>query len=204
MPLTLAQYRTQVSALLSDSGNIRYSTADIDAALTTALAEYTRLNPIIRTYVDYGNNTTEMILPTDIQGIGITSVEWMDIDPPLSLSFIAERIDEQWRIRFQELTPSETDMLCITYTDSHTIDNLNSAPGSTVPAHHDTHLCMGAAGYALATRANSRAETINLQPQVQAQLQAQAAIFIGRFAAAVTGAHAQAVARFAHDADGVF
>ncbi len=41
------------------------------------------------------------------------------------------------------------EVLTVTYAHNHTIDNLDSAAGTTIPIEDEEYLCIGAAGFAL-------------------------------------------------------
>ena len=170
MTLTLAQYRTRVSELLDDPTNARYTTAQIDTALRTALIDYSVIRPVKRTYQLDTTGAEVIALPADFAAMQITRIQLWNTNPNqmVDLAFFVRLVDEQWTIEIKDTCYPAGFVLTITYTARHTIDSLDSASGTTVD--DDNLLCLGAAGYAAQSRAVSRAESINMQPAVQKQL----------------------------------
>lgn len=181
MTLTLSQYRTRVLELLDDTASARYTTAQIDAALRSALVDYSVYRPIPRTYQADTTGDRVIVLPSDFVARQITRVQLWSSDPNqmMDLIFIARQDDEQWSIEIKDAIYYSGYYLTITYSDSHTIDGLDSATTTTID--DDNLICTGAAGYAAQSRAVSRAETINLQPAVTKQLTEMANNYLAQF-----------------------
>lgn len=170
MPSTLAQLEARISALLYDAANSAFSVATIDEALKQARDLYTDAAPCpMETLITLPGDGREIAL-SGISGlIDVTRVVWPydstaaeefpnqeprgfrlwwdDTSPVL---FLNDKIGDQ---------PQEDDELRIWYTIAHTIQNLDSASTTTIPAHHESHLCRGAAGFAALTRAVDLNET---------------------------------------------
>ena len=196
MTLTLAQYRTRIAELLDDVSATRYTSAQIDDALRLAINDYSNLRPIVRTYQLDTSGLRVMTLPADFSAVQITRVQKYSTDPNLMVDydFIARLVDEQWTIEVPGMIFPAGSYLVVTYSAKHTIDGFDSASGTTID--DDNLLCLGAAGYAVQTRATSRAETINMQPQVQRQLLDLANQFLGQFYARLPQARGISAAYF--------
>lgn len=170
MAYAIAAVRTAVLALLDDVSSARFTSAQIDQAARTALIDYDVYQPVTRTYDFETDGNNLMALPADFSTKAILRIEEYNADPDLAtdLKFRATFIDEQWFILIENVTYAAGTTLTIYYTDTNTIDGLDSAAGTTVL---DGDLfCLGAAGYAAQSRAVSRSETINLQASVMTQL----------------------------------
>jgi len=164
----LASFRTSVLALLSDPSNAIFNMNDVDQALRWALSEYSLRRPFIRTYQLSVDATTGVhVLPADFITRHITKVELYDEDPDsiADLTFYAYQRDEQWVVetRFEV---SAGEVLQISYSTIHTIDDLDAAAGTTVPTTDEPLLQVGAAGRAAQMRSLDRIETINMNKDV--------------------------------------
>ena len=181
MSLTLTQYRTRIAELLDDTSGARYTSNQIDDALRLALNDYSTIRPIKRTYMLDTSDDRVMTLPADFAAVHITRVQKYSSDPNLmtDYDFIARLVDEQWTVEVPGMIFPAGYYLVVTYAARHSIDGFDSASGTTID--DDNLLCLGAAGYAAQTRAVSRAETINMQPQVQRQLLDMANQYLGQF-----------------------
>jgi hypothetical protein len=181
----LAAYRIGVLALLSDATNAIFSNNDIDQALRWALAEYSLHRPLIRTYQFSVDATTSMHnLPSDFITRQITKVELYNDDPDsiVEITYYAFKRDEQWVIN-TTYQVAAGEVLQISYSDIHIIDDLDSAAGTTVTDADEPILQLGAAGHAAAMRALDRIETINMNPDVVQAYRQTAADYLSRFAA---------------------
>lgn len=186
--MNLAAYRTAIAIKLDDTGNTRFSTTQIDDALRGALIEYSRLVPIERTYILDTTGKARMSLPVDFIAAAITKAEYepnsTDYTYKSSVPFRAAFEDEGWWVEVYEtdgdLIPADQ-VISLTYAMLHQIDGLNGAAGTTVYPRHEQYLVMGAAGYALLSRATSRIEAINLNPEVAAEMRQQANAYLSEF-----------------------
>jgi hypothetical protein len=162
--LALAAYETRILALLDDAAQARYTTAQVDAALRWALNVYSMNRPLHATYSLDTNGDQTIEIPDDFVAEHIMEVDLYnaDIDLVRALGFYAYQKDESWWIMTTGETIPAGEVLTITYAGNHTIDNLDSAAGTTIPNEHEEYLAIGAAGYALNQRVTSRLESINL------------------------------------------
>jgi len=164
----LAAFRVSVLALLSDASNAIFSNNDVDQALRWALLEYSARRPFIRTYQFTVDAATGVhILPADFITRHVTKVELYDDDPDSieELTFYAYQRDEQWIVE-TNYEVSAGEVLQISYSVIHTIDDLDAAAGTTLPAADEPFIHIGAAGRAAQMRALDRIETINMNPDV--------------------------------------
>ena len=180
----LAAFRISVLALLSDASNAIFSNNDVDQSLRWALSEYSARRPLIRTYQFSVDVTTGVhTLPADFITRHITNVQLYDEDPDsiVELVFYAYQRDEQWVVETRmEIATGE--VLQISYSAIHTIDGLDAAAGTTVPAADEPLLHVGAAGHAAQMRALDRIETINMNKDVVQMYKLLAADYLFFFA----------------------
>ena len=184
MTAAIAGYRTAILALLADASKIIFTDNDVDQALRWALSEYSLHRPLIRTYdFDVLGTTAIHTMPADFVTHQITKVELWNSDPDsvTELSFYAYRPDEQWVIntRYQVGTG---EILTVYYSAVHTVDSLDSASGTTVPAADETLLQVGAAGRAASMRAMNRVENIGMNPNEVQSYRQIAADYLSHFA----------------------
>jgi hypothetical protein len=182
----LAAFRVSILALLSDASNAIFSMNDVDQALRWALGEYSQKRPLIRTYQFSVDATTGVhTLPADFITRHITKVELWNDDPDSieDLAYYAYQRDEQWFIEtMYEVSAGE--VLQVSYSAVHTVDGLDAAAGTTVPAADEHLLHVGAAGRAAQMRALDRIETINMNKdvvQMYALLAADYLFFFAQF-----------------------
>jgi hypothetical protein len=184
----LAAFRVSVLALLSDAGLAIFSNNDVDQALRWALSEYSSRRPLIRTYQFPVIATTGVhILPSDFIARHVTNVELYDEDPDsiTDLYFDAYQRDEQWVIKTRSEV-SAGEVLQISYSAIHTIDDLDAAAGTTLPAADEPFIHVGAAGRAAQMRALDRIETINMNPDVVKMYKLLATEYLSSFTAFLT------------------
>ena len=184
----LAVFRTSVLALLSDASNAIFSNNDVDQALRWALSEFSARRPFIRTYQFTVDATTGVhFLPADFIARHITNVQLYDEDPDdiVDLAYYAYQCDEQWIVETNYEVNSGK-VLQISYSAIHTIDNLDSAAGTTLAAADEPIIHVGASGRAAQMRALDRIETINMNPDVVKMYKLLAAEYLSSFAAFLT------------------
>lgn len=171
MPLTLAEYEAQVSALLMDPANAVFTTANIDACVRQVLGDYTQANPL--------SGETVIVCPADGREIALNSISGLvqvtDVWWPYDSDASAEtwpRVDPLgFRLWWDDgapvlfldtrdsLQPQQNDEIRIFYTKAHTIQNLDSASSTTPLVAHEFMLVRGAAGLACMARAGDLNET---------------------------------------------
>jgi len=186
--MNLTSYQTAIAAKLDDTSNTRFTTAQIDEALRSALLEYSRLVPVERTYILATTGEARMSLPVDFVAAAITKAEYEPDSTTYtfesSVPFRAAFEDEGWWVEVYDadgdLIPIDQ-VISLTYAMLHQVDGLDSAAGTTIYPRHEQYLVMGAAGYALLSRSTSRIEAINLNPQVAAEMRQQAGAYLMEF-----------------------
>jgi hypothetical protein len=169
----LAAYRTAVLALLDDPTPSLYTTAQIDQALRQALLVYSNARPPLLVYNVDGSDTYRIVMPADFQPTRVVRAEYHDptIDPQTKVMVYAFNQDSQWYVDTYGRRIAVGESLDIVYFGTlHTIDDLDSAAGTTVPEQDEGIVQLGAAGYAALMRAHSRTESNNLQPSVATRL----------------------------------
>ena len=184
----LAAFRTSVLALLSDASNAIFSNNDVDQALRWALSEYSSRRPFIRTYQFSVDATTGVhSLPADFIARHITNVQLYDEDPDdiVDVVYHAYQLDEQWIVE-TNYEVSAGEVLQISYSVIHTIDDLDAAAGTTLPASDEPFIHVGAAGRAAQMRALDRIETINMNPDVVKMYSLLATDYLSSFASFLT------------------
>ena len=148
MSASLADFRLRLRSLL---GGLRPSDDQLDEGLRWALYEYSLRRPVERTYITAGSGDGLLVLPADFAALAVTRLQrWAD-DPDeyLELAFHAFRSDEQWLIETPGHVLETSGQYIITYASSHSIDDLDEAAGTSVPAQDETLLALGAAGFVL-------------------------------------------------------
>jgi hypothetical protein len=184
---SITEYRTAVLTLLDDAAGGRYSSDLIDQTVRLALREYGRVHPNLATYNVDGTGERVIELPADFQPLSILGVEYHDESqsPQARLRFNAYTQDGQWVVELMDMAPSASESIDMTYTSAHTIDGLDEAAGTSVPAGHEHTIQVGAAGFAALTRAASRAETVNLQPGLSRSLLELSSVLLQDFRAVI-------------------
>ena len=171
---TLATLRDRVELKLQDSGNATWSTDDIDEALEEALEQYSRRNP--------NTAIADVTLAADGREVDISSISdllrvekvWWPYDsttpghPPAWVQFIVWPGDILY---IDEPTaPTSGQHVRVWYTKSHTLNGLNAAGATTVPAEDITYLVSGGAHFAAQMRAVELAEQATVDRDVVKRL----------------------------------
>jgi hypothetical protein len=179
----IAAYRTAILALLDDAALTRYTNNQVDQALRMALSDYSKARPYLDSLELSTDGNQKLSLPSDLNIFEITRVElWNDVpNLVMEIPYHAEMSEGQWSVTTGASTYASGNTLTITYSSLHYIDGLDGAAGTSVPDIDEEIVEMGAAGYAVQMRSSSRAETINMQPQVSAQLATVAELLLARF-----------------------
>jgi hypothetical protein len=166
----LATIRDRVEARLQDASNERWSTDDLDEAIRTALEQYSKYNPHHK--LDTVNISTagrEIDISSITDDLQIEKV-WWDYDsgdpsyPPNFRQF------EVWPgdVLFidDRTAPASGDVVRIWYTAMHTIEDLDSATETTIPADDEGTIVTGACHFAAHTRVVELAEEITAHDDV--------------------------------------
>ena len=161
---TLATLRDRVEAILQDSTNLTWSTADIDEAIRQALHRYQQVSP--------RETITALTLAAAGREVDISSLTgylevrrvWWDYDssdpehPPNWRDFEVWPGDLLWINDTQE--PASGDKVRVWYTLPHTLEDLDSATATTFDLDHESTIATGAAGYAALFRSQEVTETV--------------------------------------------
>jgi hypothetical protein len=154
---TLATLRDRVELTLQDSSNLTWSADDVDEAIENALTQYSAKQPAhaIGT-IELAAAGREISLST-LTGLLRVEKVWWDYDsetpgyPPNWRQF------EVWpgAILYvdDDEQPASGDVVRVWYTKVHTLNGLNGASGTTVPAEDVSYLIDGAASICAEMRA---------------------------------------------------
>jgi len=164
---TLTQLIARVQAQLIDDGT-RFTTATCTAALRACLKNVNERAPInAGTRIDVIANQKEYELTDeDARAMSILDVLEWDEDGEDHTPLLYDAYSEDERLFFRLRTALSSGELLARYTIPHTISGLDSETSSTPSARLDQIIVDGACAEAIAFRAASRIETINLQQQV--------------------------------------
>jgi hypothetical protein len=198
----LAALRDRVEQILMDSGNAIWATGDIDEALRQALHEYSKIRPLAAvTTVNVTSATHELDISTITDLIGVSRV-WCPYtavspeDPPEWCAF------EHWEDLQILYFPDELDASTVArvfYDAMQTIEDLDSATATTVPADDESLICTGAAGFAALSRALDLDEQVTLDRDVPTKAKTWAGQKLQDFRQGLAAiARAQAVRGYSH------
>ena len=182
----IAAFRTAILKLLDDASSTRFTSAQVDQALIAVLNEYNRIKPLVSTYNVDGTGEYIIEMPADFQPIHVIKVELHDENtlPQLELKFQTFTQDSQWFIELTDTAVSST-RRWISPTPPPTPLTAWKAQPAQQFRPDEPALQAGAAGYAAMFRAVSRAESVNLQPDVAAALLKISYVFLQSFRSAV-------------------
>jgi hypothetical protein len=179
---SLATLTDKLQALLLDDGSI-FADASCTAAIRQTLQVMNLNLPVqAATLIDAVTDQYQYELTTALAGavpLQITDVLLEDpagneYDTPIAFDSYME--DERWFFRLR--TPQPTgNTLIVRFTQAHTINGLDSATESTLPAEYDVVLLDGAAAHACSMAAAGNIETYNLEPNVPKNYQLAASRF---------------------------
>jgi hypothetical protein len=155
----------KVQAMLGDDGTI-FTTALVTAATRQALTEFNRVSPVHAAVLITGVNDQYEYELSDEDALALKILDVLrqgNNNDELDISITFDDYNEDERLFFRLRQPVTTsDTLIVRYTLNHTINGLDSAVESTLPAEQDQLLVDGTCYHAIMTRAASRIETINL------------------------------------------
>ena len=171
---TLTTLTDRVETRLQDSGNARWAATDVNEAIEMALEQWSRHDPHSAVGTVTLSADGREIDVSSLTGIMRIEQVWWPYDsttpgyPPKWVQF------ELWpgSILYidDETEPSSGDKVRIWYTKMHTINLLNSATATTIPAEDIAYLINGAAAFAAEMRAVELAEELNVDRDVTARL----------------------------------
>ncbi len=181
---TLADYRAALRLALRDGAATVWSDAQLDEGLREALAQYSRSAPDPRSAL-----LTLAAAGRELSLAGLTDlVEVSEVWLP------AETVCPPHRRAFRRLSPTTLliedggepqagDSLRLFYVARHSIDGLDGATATSVPATGRASLIMGAAALAWQARARQLAEAENVAPATRRWATEQAEAWLVRWRA---------------------
>jgi len=182
---TLTILRDRAEQRLLDNSNAIFTTGLLEECVRLALHEYSGVSPqrVIGT-ITLGADGREVAL-SSLTGLLTVDRVWYDYD--------AADPDEppQWR-RFEvwpgnilylpgATEPASGEVLRVYYTRLHTLNGLDSASVTTIPADHYSLLVEGAAGYAATSREVDLTELVAMSEDAVGQLRAWGESRLGWF-----------------------
>ncbi len=164
---TLTQLITRVEAALIDDGT-RFTTATCTAAIREALKQFNLFVPVFAgdLITVVANQQEYELTAVDNRALQVLDVLKQATTGEDDESLLYDAYTEDERIFFRLRTAESSGTLIVRYSLPQTISGLDSQTESTLLAYYDQVLINGAAAEALAIRARSRVETINLQQSV--------------------------------------
>jgi len=164
----------KVQTLLLDDGT-RFTTATVTAAVRQALKEFNlrapahagTLEAVVADQKEYVLSGTDYNDLIEILDVLLWDDDGDDYEP-LSYDDYFEDVVPVIRLRSARTDPSE--FLVVRYSLPYTVNGLDSATESTLPAFFDPILLDGACYWSLQIRAVGRVETINLNQDVSDNL----------------------------------
>lgn len=169
----LATYRTQVLNILRDISQIAWTTAEIDAAIRSALEEYSRINPqMVETVITCPGDGRMVALDSIDNFIGIADVWWPFDSDATSETWPPNRV-QGWRLIWDNAQPvlflsskdgsepQTNDEIRIWYFTLHTIQDLDSGDITSLPVQYEYLVSQGASAYAAESGALSRSEVLD-------------------------------------------
>jgi hypothetical protein len=161
--MTLALYRTRVLEAVGDPEKARFSDAVLDEALRLSLEEYSRAVPQIKDIL------LPVLIPSAEQElIGVADLLYIlavmypvsvDSAPEIETYYFYNRDGAQWLTLGAGLVPQVGEAFRVVYGASQTIQDLDGATVTTAPAADMGLIVQGAAGHAIAIRADSIVES---------------------------------------------
>lgn len=182
--------RDRVEALLTDSSNAEWSTAELDQAIRLALSELSSYLPVAAaTTVDAVDGVYEYDLSAITGPVGVLEV-WY---PYLAGTSVYGRPRPvQWRMISDtrlmiepEEEPDAAYDLRIFYEEDHTLEGLDSATATTLSAAEKSALVIGAAGYAAIAKARGWTNEVTVGGDAVSQLERWGKARLDAFTAAL-------------------
>jgi hypothetical protein len=174
----LAELRVRIERTLSDATNQRFSEPELDEALRKALQEYSRTLPQRKIgTITASADGREISLSALENLINVEQVEWDydESDPSYPPAYRPFRVLEDGTSKTLFLDtgdePQSGDVVRVFYTTPQTIENLDGASETSLPAEDEHWLVLGAAGYAAVARAASLLEKVGVDRDTAVRLQ---------------------------------
>jgi len=170
MGYTLATMTDAIEALLKDSSNEYFSTAEIEDAIEWALATYSyRVRRRAVGTIDDVDGQREYSLSTLTGLVQVTRVWWPydSSDPDYPPNWVQwYMIDDDTLYLDVETEPDGTEVIRVFYTKGHTIDGLDSATETTPDDMGCELLIVGAAGRVVLSQSREAIDAINVSSEV--------------------------------------
>ena len=173
---TLAQLQARLAARLVDAANTVFAAGTLEEALRAALSDYTAAAPLtMETVLVVPGDGREIALNSVAGLIGVTDVWWPYDSESASPAWPPNRVrgfrlwwDDAQPVLFLESAGGGLhlagDEVRLWYTRAHTLQDLDGGALTTVPAHHESQLVTGAAGYAALSENLDQIGAIKLDP----------------------------------------
>jgi hypothetical protein len=183
MTFTLTALRTDVAADLRDA-TVIWTTAQLDRAISQALARYARVAPVEVTAALTGISLRTVDLSAATPG-GLGATGYAALVRVVAVEYPISQYPPNY-VRFDTFGATlsmQTDTVPaaaavnVFYERGHTLDSSSG----TIPDRDRELLATGAAGLALSQYATDAMETVNTQPDLVAKLRAMGAERVGRF-----------------------
>lgn len=195
MATTLTTLRARVAARLVDAGNAVFSTATLDEALRTALAEYSAAWPATADAVLTLPGAGREIALDALEALSAVLDVWWPYDSSAAAEAWPPARAAGWRLAWDDARPllvlsalegappQAGDELRLWYTRAHTVQDLDGAAVTSVPPAHTSGLVTGAAGYAATSQHINQAGSVRLDAHESGDLSAWAAARLAAFRA---------------------
>jgi hypothetical protein len=172
--LTLLE--AQVAALLQDTAAVAWTTPEIDAAIRLALAEYSRVIPVVtETVITLTTTGREIVLSSStLTGIVYVLEVWWpwfttggEVWPPNRVAGFQLRENAGVLTLFLSAIdgsqPKAGDKVRLWWTKPQTVNTLDGAVATTLTTEGKAVVSLGAAGYAAASGTLDRSEVLDIE-----------------------------------------
>ena len=164
--MNLAAYRTAVRDQTRDGGASVWTDAQVDTALRAALEAYSRVTArTVTATLTLASGGREMSLAS-LPGLLTVRMVWLPYtvsdpeDPPNVRHFIP--LSPTTIYITDDAEPAAGETARVFYLALHTVDGLDGATATSVPAWHEQGLALGAAAYLAEARARQVSEADNV------------------------------------------
>ncbi|MFC2065255.1 hypothetical protein ACFLXB_09200 [Chloroflexota bacterium] len=181
--MNLAAYLTHILALENDPSKDYFTDAQNTVALRVALYRYSVLRPYHSSSLFDGDGT-KIVTLTDLTALTIRKVWHVQDDPQnnIELDFYAYLNAGVWTVETKNYAvPTGTENVQVDTGISHTIDGLDGASDTTIPAQDEFAVADYAAGCACRQMAISNTQTNNLNPKESDRYEQMGTLLINNF-----------------------
>jgi len=166
--MNLPTMRDNVEADLDDAGNAIWSTEEIDRAITRALVEYSKVDPLRAvTTIDVISEAREFDL-SGVSGLLRVAMVWWPYtaaEPEYPPRWVKFRVWTDTLYLQTEDEPRSGDVIRLYYLKKQTIDGLEGATATTVPPDDEEVIILGATGYAALEKARTAIGTVGVSQE---------------------------------------